>query len=433
MMMKGFGCVFSNLKEGGSTKQAKPDKAAKPSAESRSMNLDELRAILTLRYYPKGPTLLPKLTWRDFIPYSGIENVVKPLIEGAIRAVIDYGKPKTIGIAISGGVDSTTVLALTRKLYPQLDIKSLCITFGQDTGEATDAQNAADMFETDHVHMNLEGPFQTLPAQIAILKVPRWNAYTYFIFEYFAKKKVDMVLTGDGGDENFGGYAFRYKQILSSAAERIDARTYLDAHKMDWVPDQPKLFGTRMKFSWEEIYSYLNEYFSNPLTKLGQVFLADYSGKLLYDFAPTNTAFAKHFALESVAPMLNTEVIYTAGHLPYEFKYDYKNNIGKVILRQILLGNFAYKAAVKGKIGFGMDRFEMWRTNKARVTSLLDNARCVKMDLVDKEWLKNAFDKAESETEETRLRYITRLFAILALEVWLRLFVTKEMKATDKL
>ncbi len=413
--------------------QAKPDRVTKLSAELGPKNLEELRAILTLRYYPKGLTLLPKLTWRDFIPYSGIENVVKPMIEGAIKADIDYRKPKTVGIAISGGVDSTTVLALTRKMYPQLDIKSLCITFGQDTVEAGDAQNAADMFETDHLHMNLEGPFETLPAQIAVLKVPRWNAYMYFVFEYFAKKKVDMVLTGDGGDENFGGYIFRYKQLLSPPAERIDARTYLDAHKMDWVPDQPKLFGARMKFSWDEIYSYVSEYFSNPLSKLGQIFLADYSGKLLYDFAPTNNAFAKHFALESVAPMLSTEVIHVASHLPYEFKYDHKNNIGKVILRQILLGNFAYKAALKGKIGFGMDRFEMWRTNKDRVTSVLDDARCVKMGLIDKEWLKRAFDKTESETEETRLRYITRLFAILALEVWLRLFVTKELKATDKL
>jgi asparagine synthase (glutamine-hydrolysing) len=414
-------------------KQERSEKPAKPAAESNSMNLDELRAILTLRYYPKGPTLLPKLGWRDFIPYTGIDGVVKPLVEGAIRAAVDYGKPKKVGIAISGGVDSTTVLALTRKLYPELDIKSLCITFGKDVAEATDAQNAADMFETDHFHMNIEGPFQTLPAQIAILKVPRWNAYTYYIFEYFARKKVDMVLTGDGGDENFGGYAFRYKQLLSAPGERLDARLYLDAHKMDWVPDQAKMFGRRINFSWEEIYSYFTEYFSNPLTKLAQVFYADYSGKLLYDFAPTNIGFAKHFGLNAVAPLLNTEVIYTANHLPYEFKYDYKNNIGKVILRQILLGNFAYKAAVKGKIGFGMDRFEMWRTNKERVTSALDKARCVEMELIDKGWLKSAFEKAESGTEELRLRYITRLFAVLALEVWLRLFITKEIKPTDKL
>ena len=425
--------LVCGLKEGALMEKAESDKATKLSEELGPKNIEELRAILTLRYYPKGPTLLPKLTWRDFIPYSGIENVVKPMIEGAIRAAIDYKKPKTIGIAISGGVDSTTVLALTRKLYPQLNIKSLCITFGQDTVEAPDAQNAADMFETDHFHMNLEGPFQTLPAQIAVLKVPRWNAYMYFVFEYFAKKKVDMMLTGDGGDENFGGYVFRYKQLLSSSGERIDPRAYLDAHKMDWVPDQPKLFGPRVKFSWDEMYSYVSEYFSNPLSKLGQIFLADYSGKLLYDFAPTNTAFAKHFAVDSLAPMLNTEVIYMASHLPYEFKYDHKNNIGKVILRQILLGNFAYKAALKGKIGFGMDRFEMWRTNKDRVTSMLDDARCVKMGLIDKDWLKKAFDKTESETEDTRLRYITRLFALLALEVWLRLFVTKELKATDKL
>lgn len=397
------------------------------------INLDELRYILTLRYYPKGTALLPKLEWRDFIPYSGIEASVKPMIEGAIAAAVDFDKPKKVGIAISGGVDSTSVLALTRKLYPKLNIKTLCITFGEDQSEASDAQHVAEMFGTDHFHLNIENPIRELPMQISILGVPRWNVYTYYIFEYFEKNKVDILLTGDGGDEMFGGYVFRYREIVNSGGETLDAKMYLNTHKMDWVPDQQGMFGKKIKFTWEDIYSSLAGYFQNPLSKLGQTFLADYNGKLLYDFAPTNTGFAKHFKINMFAPLLNDEVICTVSHVPYHLKYDHKNNLGKIILRQILLENFAYQPATKRKIGFGMDRVEMWHKTRDSVTSLFEEARCVDLELIDREWLKQAVKKANSGTDEKSLRYITRLFMILALEVWLRLFVTKEMKASEKL
>lgn len=400
---------------------------------SSLIDYDELRYILTLRYYPHGSTLLPKLTWKDFVPYTGIERGLLPPIEGAIRSGLDYKNPGKVGIAISGGVDSTSILALTRKLYPKLNIKTLCITFGDDERESKDAEQVSEVFDTDHFHFHVDNPLKELPRQIAVLRVPRWNAYTYYIFEYFTRYKIDTLLTGDGGDELFGGYVFRYKEVLDSSVEKLDPRAYVNTHKMDWVPDQEKMFGSKIGFAWKDIYSSLSEHFNNPLSKLGQTFLADYNGKLLYDFSPTNTMFAKHFQQNMLAPFLDRGVIYVAAHLPYHLKYDRMNNVGKIFLRQILMENFAYKAAIKPKIGFGMNRLEMWQKTKESMIQLFDNARCIELNIIDKPWLTRAQEKADSGNEETRLRYVTKLFMILALEVWLRLFVTKEMRASDKL
>jgi asparagine synthase (glutamine-hydrolysing) len=363
------------------------------------------------------------------VEYPGIESAIRPLIEGAIRSAIDFQKPKVVGVAISGGVDSTSVTALTRKLYPELNIKTICVTFGEDVKEATDAQNVAEIFNTDHHHLPIENPIQDLPEMISITKKPRWNAYSYYFFKHI--RPADILLTGDGGDELFGGYVFRYQQIMKE--KTLSPQTYLNTHKMDWVPDQPEMFGGKAKFSWERIYSSISDHFRNPLDKLGQTFLADYNGKLLYDFGPTNGAFAEYFKITAVAPMLSNEVIFTASHLRHNLKYDNKNNVAKILLRQILMENFAYKSAVKPKTGFGMDRFEMWNKNKDLISNLLDKSRSVELGVIRKEWLNKTLRRIDSLEEETKLRYITKMFMILALEVWLRLFVTHEMKPSDKL
>jgi hypothetical protein len=57
----------------------------------------------------------------------------------------------------------------------------------------------------------------------------------------------------------------------------------------------------------------------------------------------------------------------------------------------------------------------------------------VEIGLINRDWLSGAVGKADAEENGTRLRYVTKIFMILALEVWLKLFVTKEMKASDRL
>jgi len=202
----------------------------------------------------------------------------------------------------------------------------------------------------------VETPFSELEDQVKIVNEPRWNLYPYFLFKE-AAKDCDLILTGDGGDELFGGYVFRYARLLNSGSE-ITAKPYLEAHERDWVPDQEKLFA--MPFDWSGIYQVLEPYFANPLPPIGKVFLADYNGKLLYDFTPTNSAFSRHFGVKIAAPFPEPEVLHLATHIPYSLKYDSVNNLGKVVLRQILLENFAYKPATKEKIGWGMDLIESW-------------------------------------------------------------------------
>jgi len=378
-----------------------------------------IKNFLTLRYHPHGHNALPKLSWANFVEYDNIHQLVRPLLEGTIKRIINENAPSRVGMGISGGVDSTLILALTRKCFPDLDIKTYCVIFGEDDKEAPDARYVSELYSTDHKEVYIEDPFSELETQIKIINEPKWNLYPYYLFKEVSKE-CDLLLTGDGGDELFGGYVFRYAHFLNNYNRNYTlndmVQLYMEGHNRDWVPDQNMLFA--FPFDWNDIYLLLGQYFNNPLSPLGKIFLADYNGKLSHDFVPTSVAFSKYFKIKTVAPLLEPEVLFVSSHIPYNFKYDPKNNVGKILLRQILLENSGYKPAIKGKIGWGMNLAEMWdKFVKDRFANFLNYARFIELGLINKEWLQKGFKKANDHDP----RYLNKMFGLLALETWLKI------------
>ena len=90
--------------------------------------------------------------------------------------------------------------------------------------------------------------YQTMPKLISITKKPRWNTYTHIIAQE-AKKFSNMYIAGDGADEVFGGYTFRYNKFLNLYKPKSNwknkIKNYLECHNRDWVPNQKTLFGKK--------------------------------------------------------------------------------------------------------------------------------------------------------------------------------------------
>ena len=113
-------------------------------------------------------------------------------------------------------------------------------------------------------------------------------------------------------------------------------KCYLKCHERDWVEDQTELFGEKIDFSWKKIHSNLIQYFDNPLSLIQQIFLADYNGKLLYNFNPVNSTLDEYFGIKPITPLLSEDMITYASHLATDLKYDEQTNVGKIPLRKLL-------------------------------------------------------------------------------------------------
>ena len=389
---------------------------------------DSIKNILTLRYNPEIQPILPKLTSQDFTTTNNESST--EFIKKSMTNILQNSIPnscKKISIALSGGIDSTLNLALLRKTFPNLQISALSMKFANSVDETPQAAKIAKHFGAEHEIILLDNFLIELPKAISITKQPLWDLHWYHIVKK-AKSNSNYLVSGDGGDELFGGYTFRYKKFLSlvdknsSSIERVKA--YLQCHERDWVEDQADLFGKKTKFSWKRIYENLLPYFDNSLPLIQQVFLADYNGKLLYNFSPVNSALHQYFEIKPIAPLLSEEIIIYSSHLGSNIKYDEKNNVGKLPLRKILTNYIDDSLLTQTKQGFSVNTQALWKSHGYKLckTYLSSDARIVSDGWINPSWLESKL-KIEQD-----VRYINKFLGLLALEIWYRIFVTSEMK-----
>ena len=390
--------------------------------------------ILTLRYNPEIKPLLPIKTWKDFQPDNAVISIehIENTISGLLKQKIESNKIKKISIALSGGIDSTLVLGLIRKTFPDIKINAISIKFANSIDETENASKIAAKLEANHHVIYVENYLRELPKAISIIKLPFWDLHWYHV----VKKSQSLskhLASGDGGDELFGGYTFRYKKFLSlinnNSTPLEKTKAYLSCHERDRVPDQEKLFGKKSKFSWESIYKTLIVYFDNPLSPIEQVFLADYNGKLLYNFNPINTKILNYFDVEPISPLLSKDMISYALGIPFQYKYDKTKDIGKLSLRKLLSKYHIDRLIPNKKLGFNVNTLNLWKSfGQSLCQEYLMDSEITNDGWINKDWISKYIHKTDLD-----VRYVNKFLGLLAFEVWYRLFVTKDMSTNTTL
>jgi asparagine synthase (glutamine-hydrolysing) len=137
-----------------------------------------------------------------------------------IRLIADV----PLGALLSGGTDSSTVVALMARASSK-PVKTFSIGFSHDDfNEAHYARIVAKHFGTEHHELVLEpNVLETVEQLTSSLEEPFGDSSmlpTYYV-SCMARKHVTVALSGDGGDEIFGGYDRYGIHLRRKVFERI--------------------------------------------------------------------------------------------------------------------------------------------------------------------------------------------------------------------
>jgi len=134
---------------------------------------------------------------------------LRELLEQAVRRQMVADVP--VGAFLSGGHDSSTIVALMQKQTTH-PVKTFSVGFGTLIDELPYARAVAQLYQTEHHEIDLGAPDvgPLLETMVGVYDEPFRDPShipTYLMSKY-ASEHVKVVLTGDGADEIFGGYAW---------------------------------------------------------------------------------------------------------------------------------------------------------------------------------------------------------------------------------
>jgi asparagine synthase (glutamine-hydrolysing) len=140
---------------------------------------------------------------------NGYAAQIRTLLSDAVRLCMVADVP--VGAFLSGGVDSSTVVALMKQhATGPLKTFSLGFCIGGPYNELSAARRVAQYFGTEHHELNVEHVdlVDTLRTLVYHYDEPFGDSagFPVYLLSKFAREHVKVVLVGDGGDELFGGY-----------------------------------------------------------------------------------------------------------------------------------------------------------------------------------------------------------------------------------
>jgi asparagine synthase (glutamine-hydrolysing) len=185
-------------------------------------------------------------------PFRGAEAEAVERLDALLREAVSLRMIADVplGAFLSGGVDSSTVVALMQVQSSQA-VKTFSIGFHEDSyNEAQHAKAVAKHLHTDHteLYLSADEAMSVIPRLPTMYDEPFADSSqipTYLVSE-MARRRVTVSLSGDGGDELFAGYT-RY--IWSKVFWK----------KFGWVPPRLRRMSASMINSvspiiWDEVY-----------------------------------------------------------------------------------------------------------------------------------------------------------------------------------
>lgn len=158
----------------------------------------------TFSYWTFTPDIRPEPTSRRSARLK-LDELLNDVVETHLLADVE------VGAFLSGGLDSSVIVALLHSRLNAQSLKTFCIGMGQgEIDEAPRAARTAAFLRTEHASAYVQDDaFMCKPQKVLDIFGQPFGDFSLVPTEEvsrLAATRVKTVLTGDGGDEVFGGY-----------------------------------------------------------------------------------------------------------------------------------------------------------------------------------------------------------------------------------
>ena len=329
-----------------------------------------------------------------------LEDLVFNKLEESVRLRMISDVP--VGAFLSGGVDSSAIVALMRDHTPN-EIKTFTIGFENQPNynELQYAEKIAKRYETNHFVKTVtpNDLLDFIPKITDIYDEPQADTTAipiYFISQLAKEENIKVVLNGDGPDELFSGYsnyeryvkAYQYFKLANKAPKFIKglANSLVDKMKPDSpISEMTNRLYNQQDFYWpgaggmkegvknnivssdfrnringHSSYNYVqqlkqdyNQFLDGqPFDYVNWLCYSGYRQAVMEKFLFRADRLGMAHSIEARSPFLNHEMVQLALSIPGEYKI--KNGVNKYILKKSLERILPNDILYRKKMGFNL-------------------------------------------------------------------------------
>ncbi len=421
------------------------------------------------------PTPRPYWSLRDVVtkgrqaPFGGTATEAADALDAVLRSAVagQMVADVPLGAFLSGGIDSSTIVALMQSQSSR-PIRTFSIGFQEaDYNEAEQARAVARHLHTDHVDLYLtpKDALAVVPKLPFIFDEPFADASQIptYLLARLARQHVTVSLSGDGGDELFGGYS-RYAwgaefdtrlgrlpvtlRRFASLGITLFRPSAWDAAFKVGAPVLPRALRQRLPGnklhklaaalpyeSRQDLYDRLvshwygaemvlgereatrkcwNDARDLGLDVAGEMMAADLLGYLPDDILVKVDRAAMAVSLETRAPLLDHRVVEFAWSLPSHLKI--RGTKGKEVLRATLARYVPPSLTERAKMGFAVP-LDAWLRGPLRhwAEDLLGQERLAREGLLSEGPIRKRWDQHQNGSHNWQ----QSLWTVLMFQAWL--------------
>ena len=330
-----------------------------------------------------------------------------------------------VGAFLSGGLDSSTITALAAKCHPQ-QLTTISFSFGNEVNELPYSRQIAQKYNTNSLELHHDD-FDIADLFVEMSKVydepfaDSSNIPTYLICKE-AAKALKVVLTGDAGDELFGGYTGWYKPLVDMQRKDFSSmvknwkKKVLNPHYGYELVGETHI-AQNSYFKQNELnklclfkskYSH-DKFTQNPYNTVDAAMRQDLQDYMPGDILVKTDRAAMANSLELRAPFLDVEFSEFMIALPESFKTN--GDTDKILMRETFKDLWTDDIRDRKKQGFGAPVGKWLQQNKMKDLKrhFLENKNNPVFELIN-------FDQAQ--TISAKDNYQT--WILLTLATWMQ-------------